>query len=264
MYLHLAKAIYVERFKANKWVYVRGFVVLVLIMLTSFLGYVLPFGQMSLWGATVITNLLSVVHLKLVIFVWAGYSVNELRLKFFYTFHFLIPFVILVVLIIHLWLLHYNGSVHWGAKGQFYPFYWYKDILSLGILGYLFWWSLNLTYVTGDVENFLPANPMVSPLHIKPEWYFLLYYAILRSIPNKMVGVLMFVMRLLVILFLALNQSSHLNCLYPVWSFSLSLLVTFSILLTLIGGSPVEYPYFQLGQVLTVLYFLWFVPVLKF
>lgn len=258
MYFHLAKAIYVERFKTNKWVYVSGFVILVLLILTSFLGYVLPFGQIRLWGATVITNLLRVINLKLVVFVWAGYRVNELSLKFFYTFHFLIPFVILMGLVLHLWLLHYNGSTHWGSKRQFYPFYWYKDMLRLVCLGVLMWWRFDLTYLTGDVENFLPADPIVSPLHIKPEWYFLLYYAILRSIPNKLVGVLIFVISLLVILLLVLNGVWQINCFYPFWALIFSIWGGIFVLLTLIGGAPVEYPFFQLGQGLTLVYFFWF------
>lgn len=262
VYLHFLKGLHFQRWKTNKSVWLRGFIILVMLIAAAFLGYVLPFGQIRLWGATVITNLLRVLRVKLVIWIWGGYSVNSLTLNLFFTLHYLLPLLILVMIMAHLWLLHYNGRTHLSIKYQFWPVYVWKDGLNLLIMGIIIWWTLLFTYLTADVENFMFANPSVSPLHIKPEWYFLTYYAILRSIPNKPLGVFIFAIRLFVFCGLLLRNSLEINYYLPLWRRWISLFVRINLVLLMVGGSPVETPYLELGQVFTLGYFLWFIPLL--
>jgi len=257
-YLHVLKGIYIQRWKTNKIVWLTGFFILVFLMGAAFLGYVLPFGQISLWGATVITNLLRVIRINLVIWIWGGYSVNSLTLNLFFTLHYLLPFVIIVLLVGHLWCLHYNGSTHVRVKTQFWPFYVWKDMLNVIIIIGLLWWVIVFTYLTADAENFILANPAIRPLHIKPEWYFLTYYAILRRIPNKPLGVIIFALRLFILAFIVLNTELSLRFYYPVWGLWVRLFVILNVVLILVGGAPVETPFLETGQVFTVIYFMWF------
>jgi ubiquinol-cytochrome c reductase cytochrome b subunit len=257
MYLHVVKGLYVQRWKFNKTVWLSGFVLFIIIMGISFVGYVLPFGQISLWGATVITNLISVISTKLVIFVWGGYSVTSLTLKVFFTLHFILPHVLLLILVGHLILLHTKGSSHFRTKESFWPIFVIKDLLNIVAIIIIMWWCIKIRYYFADAENFLKANPMLSPLHIKPEWYFLQYYAVLRSIPNKTVGVILFALRLVRLAMLRFRERMQNSVWSPWWSLRVSVFVVINILLVLCGNSPVQEPYFTASQILTLLYFMW-------
>lgn len=239
-------------------------------MATAFLGYVLPWGQMSFWGATVITNLLSTVPYMgtmLVTWLWGGYAVDAPTLTRFFSFHFVLPFVIAALVVVHIMYLHTTGSNNpLGIsrntdKIPFHAAYSYKDLL-----GFLLFFAPALLlvmegpYLLGDPENFTPANPLSTPPHIQPEWYYLFAYAILRSIPNKLGGVVALVASIALLYalpFLALGSTQTLAFNPPgralFWCFVCS-----AILLTWIGARPVEDPYIIVGQTLTVVYFLFF------
>nr|YP_009654912.1 cytochrome b [Cazira horvathi]QCI09889.1 cytochrome b [Cazira horvathi] len=270
LYLHIGRGLYYGSYNLHM-TWLIGSVVFLLVMGTAFLGYVLPWGQMSLWGATVITNLLSAIPYlgkTLVMWLWGGFSVDNATLTRFFTLHFLLPFVIAAMVVIHLLFLHQTGSNNpLGLnsnydKSPFHPYFSVKDLMGMMITLLLFLLLVLLEPRTlGDPENFIPANPLVTPVHIQPEWYFLFAYAILRSIPNKLGGVLAMLMSILIILLpMIINKSKFQgSTFYP---FSKSLfwsMVTIIILLTWIGARPAEEPYIFTGQVMTVLYFSYFI-----
>nr|AVJ52602.1 cytochrome b [Acantholomidea porosa] len=269
LYMHIGRGMYYGSYKLLM-TWSSGVILLFLVMGTAFLGYVLPWGQMSLWGATVITNLLSAVPYlgnTLVKWLWGGFSVDNATLTRFFTLHFLLPFIIAAFVMIHLLFLHQTGSNNpLGLnsnydKMPFHPYFSIKDTLGFMItLMMLSMLILLEPQLLGDPENFIPANPLVTPVHIQPEWYFLFAYAILRSIPNKLGGVLAMVLSIAIILILPLTNKSNFQgyTFYPFnkmlfWSF-----VVIMILLTWIGARPAEEPYIFTGQVLTILYFTYF------
>lgn len=262
VYLHLLKGLFYQSWKMNKLVWVRGVVILILIMATAFLGYVLPWAQMSLWAATVITNLLRVISSSLVIWVWGGYRVNRVTLSLFFTLHYLLPIILLVMILVHLLLLHGSGSltsVTAAIKVPFTPLYLFKDMLNLIIIIGFFCWVMTQTYFSRDVENFALANPMRSPIHIQPEWYFLQYYAILRRIPNKVLGIIFFALSLFFFIFLVFGNFLTNEYWNPIWATWVRFFCRVNLLLMLLGARPVEDPYLLMGQVLTFIYFLWFI-----
>nr|BAJ54518.1 cytochrome b [Mormyrus rume] len=265
IYLHVARGLYY-----GSYLYLEtwniGVVLLLLVMMTAFVGYVLPWGQMSFWGATVITNLLSAVPYigdALVQWIWGGFSVDNATLTRFFAFHFLFPFVIAGAAILHLLFLHETGSSNPAGlpsdadKIPFHPYFTYKDLLGFIImliaLASLALFSPNLL---GDPENFTPANPLVTPPHIKPEWYFLFAYAILRSIPNKLGGVLALVFSILVLMLIPILHTSKMRGLTfrPISQFLFWTLVADMAVLTWIGGMPVEHPFIIIGQAASILY----------
>ena len=244
--------------------WVRGATILFLLMASAFLGYVLPWGQISLWGATVITNLISAIPVfggVLVFWVWGGFSINSATLTFFYSLHFLLPFIIFVLVLFHLIFLHETGSSRRiflytrESKLKFNFSYTLKDIINLFVIILFLLFCFLAPYKLGDPENFIFANPIMSPLHIQPEWYFLFAYAILRSIPNKLGGVLALVASVAVFYVFPFFQNAYpfINLIFKLvfWSF----LVVF-ILLTWLGGNPVESPYIILGQFLSFFFFI--------
>nr|WNH21828.1 cytochrome b [Bathygobius curacao] len=266
IYLHIGRGLYYGSY-LYKETWNIGVVLLLLVMMTAFVGYVLPWGQMSFWGATVITNLLSAVPYvgtTLVQWIWGGFSVDHATLTRFFAFHFLLPFVILGATVLHLLFLHETGSNNPTGlnsdadKVPFHPYFSYKDLLGFSImllaLSSLALFSPNYL---GDPDNFIPANPLVTPPHIKPEWYFLFAYAILRSIPNKLGGVLALLASILVLLLVPFLHTSKLRALTfrPISQCLFWLLVADVMILTWIGGMPVEDPYIAIGQVASVLYF---------
>nr|YP_009176472.1 cytochrome b [Junonia coenia]YP_010417581.1 cytochrome b [Junonia nigrosuffusa]ANZ03485.1 cytochrome b [Junonia iphita]APC61715.1 cytochrome b [Junonia coenia bergi]ARH11345.1 cytochrome b [Junonia litoralis]ARH11410.1 cytochrome b [Junonia zonalis]USF17818.1 cytochrome b [Junonia neildi]WAN81400.1 cytochrome b [Junonia orithya] len=276
IYLHIGRGIYYESFNLM-YTWMVGVIILFLLMATAFMGYVLPWGQMSFWGATVITNLLSAIPYlgtMLVNWIWGGFAVDNATLTRFYTFHFLFPFIIMMLTMIHLLFLHQTGSNNpLGINSNldkipFHPFFTFKDLIGFIILILLLTLlSLTNPYLLGDPDNFIPANPLVTPIHIQPEWYFLFAYAILRSIPNKLGGVIALVMSILILIILPFTFNKKIQGIqfYPLNQILFWSLVTIIILLTWIGARSVEAPYIITGQILTILYFSYFIinPILN-
>nr|AIG53252.1 cytochrome b [Ctenotus sp. DLR-2014a]WHU53939.1 cytochrome b [Ctenotus superciliaris]WHU53974.1 cytochrome b [Ctenotus inornatus]WHU53940.1 cytochrome b [Ctenotus superciliaris]WHU53942.1 cytochrome b [Ctenotus superciliaris] len=269
LYLHIGRGLYYGSYMFKE-TWNIGVVLLLLVMATAFVGYVLPWGQMSFWGATVITNLLSAIPYigtNLVEWIWGGFSVDNATLTRFFTFHFLLPFAIMGASILHLLFLHETGSNNPTGlssntdKIPFHPYFSYKDLLGatllLMVLLLLALFSPNLL---GDPENFTPANPLVTPPHIKPEWYFLFAYAILRSIPNKLGGVLALLFSILILMLVpALHTSKQRGNAFRPFSQALFwALVSNIIILTWIGGQPVEDPFIIIGQIASTTYFIIF------
>nr|YP_010417594.1 cytochrome b [Junonia villida]USF17688.1 cytochrome b [Junonia villida]USF17831.1 cytochrome b [Junonia villida]USF17844.1 cytochrome b [Junonia villida] len=276
IYLHIGRGIYYESFNLM-YTWMVGVIILFLLMATAFMGYVLPWGQMSFWGATVITNLLSAIPYlgtMLVNWIWGGFAVDNATLTRFYTFHFLFPFIIMMLTMIHLLFLHQTGSNNpLGINSNldkipFHPFFTFKDLIGFIILILLLTLlSLTNPYLLGDPDNFIPANPLVTPIHIQPEWYFLFAYAILRSIPNKLGGVIALVMSILILIILPFTFNKKIQGIqfYPLNQILFWFMITIIILLTWIGARSVEAPYIITGQLLTILYFSYFIinPILN-
>nr|AWV84106.1 cytochrome b [Tettigades sp. 1 PL2017] len=276
VYLHIGRGIYYGSYKYHE-TWLVGVIILFILMGTAFLGYVLPWGQMSFWGATVITNLLSAIPylgLSLVNWIWGGFAVDSATLTRFYSLHFIMPFIILALSVIHLIFLHQKGSNNPIGlssnvdKISFHPYFSIKDILGFLLTLILFVvFSLLNPYLLGDPDNFIPANSMVTPKHIQPEWYFLFAYAILRSIPNKLGGVIALIMSILILIFMpTLNNSKFMGLsMYPLSQVMFWYLLTVMILLTWIGARPVEIPFINVGMILTLLYFSYYMidPLVK-
>ena len=276
LYLHIGRGIYYQSF-ILKEVWLIGVAILFIVIGSAFLGYVLPWGQISFWGATVITNLFSVIPVigrEIVIWLWGGFSVDRATLVRFFTFHFLLPFVVLLLVIIHLLFLHQRGSNNpLGLsrdylKVVFHPYYTSKDLLGIFILLFtLLFISIYYPWLFADPENFIPANPLVTPIHIQPEWYFLFAYAILRSIPNKFGGVVALGASVLILAFLPFFKQTKFNVtpISPVRKIFFWSIITAVIILTWIGARPVEGVYITIGQIFTFYYFLYFItfPILN-
>nr|UFZ12850.1 cytochrome b [Chloronia mexicana] len=269
IYFHIGRGMYYGSFKfIHTWMI--GVLLLFMVMGTAFMGYVLPWGQMSFWGATVITNLLSAIPYlgtMLVQWVWGGFAVDNATLTRFFTFHFILPFIMLALTMIHLLFLHQTGSNNpLGINSNFdkipfHPYFSFKDLIGfLIIIMLLTLLTLFNPYLLGDPDNFIPANPLVTPAHIQPEWYFLFAYAILRSIPNKLGGVIALIMSIAILFFMPLTNSKFQGIqYYPINQYLFWIMVNILILLTWIGARPVEDPYILTGQILTVLFFLYFI-----
>ena len=275
VYVHLARGLYYGSYqKPRGFTWVIGVILLILMMATAFMGYVLPWGQMSFWAATVITNLFSAfpfIGEAVVSWLWGGFSVDNATLNRFFSFHYLLPFIIAAVTIIHLAVLHQNGSNNpLGINGaidkiSFFPYFVFKDLFSWLIIGLFF--SLFVYFMPnylGHTDNYIEANPMVTPAHIVPEWYFLPMYAILRSIPHKLGGVIAMFAALLILLVLPYvgvseTRSSTFRILhrYFFWVFLLNF-----IILGWIGGCAPESPYLEIGQIATLFYFGYFVAII--
>ncbi|EKE09607.1 MAG: hypothetical protein ACD_16C00130G0012 [uncultured bacterium] len=284
VYIHLFRGLYYGSYKApRELLWMLGVVILILMMATAFMGYVLPWGQMSYWGATVITNLFSVFPFgeSIVQWLWGGFSVDGPTLNRFFVLHYLFPFLIIGVVILHLVALHQHGSNNpLGIERKeprdsipFHPFYTVKDIFSLGVFGlvWAYFTFFNPNFF-GEAENYVPANPLVTPAHIVPEWYFLPFYAILRSIPNKLLGVACMFGAVLILFFLpwldrSKVRSATFRPLYKLffWAFVINCLV-----LGFVGAYSPDYVFTDfgslsnqtLGQLTTFFYFAFFLLAL--
>jgi quinol-cytochrome oxidoreductase complex cytochrome b subunit len=268
LYIHLAKAFYYGSYiKPRHFLWYSGIMIFLLSMATAFIGYVLPFGQMSLWGATVITNFLTVIPLvgdALVSWVYGGFSVGSPTINRFFALHYFFPFLIASLVLIHLYLLHNSGSGNPIGdcikvdQVPFLSFFYIKDIYSLLI--FLFFFSAILFYypnMLGHPDNYIEANSLITPLSIVPEWYFLPFYAILRSIPSKLGGVCAMLSSILVWSFLPYLASSSIRSSFfrPLFQVFFWLLISAIILLGWLGAQPADYPYTLVAQLTAVAYF---------
>lgn len=280
VYIHIGRALYHSSYLfPREPVWITGVIILLLMMATAFLGYVLPWGQMSLWGATVITNLftaLPYVGKSLATWIWGGFSINSTTITRFFTLHFFLPFVILALSIVHILFLHETGSNNpvgttshdWAT---FHPYFTSKDGFSFLVFIYIF--SIFVFYypnILSHPDNYIPANPMVTPEHIVPEWYFLPFYAILRSIPNKLGGVLCMAGALLILFILPrVFEKYRLNFTYfvqridtarynPIMDWSWHFLLLDLLVLGWVGSQLIEYPFVEIGQISTIYYFAYF------
>jgi ubiquinol-cytochrome c reductase cytochrome b subunit len=270
IYLHTGRGIYYGSYiLIETWN--LGVILFILTIATAFIGYVLPWGQIRFWGATVITNLFSAIPYIgkiLVEWIWGGFAVDNATLNRFFAIHFILPFILAVVVILHLLLLHQSGSNNpIGLKCDrdripFHIYYSIKDILGYLVALFIFMCIILFTpNALTDPENFLIANPLVTPVHIKPEWYFLWIYAILRSIPNKLGGVLALFAALLILFILPISSKRNKQGImfYPINQYLFWLLIISWIVLTWIGGRPVEDPFILIGQIFTILYFIFYI-----
>ena len=277
VYIHIFRGLYYGSYitpRENLWC--SGVIIFILMMATAFMGYVLPWGQMSFWGATVITNLFSAIPLvggDIVDWLWGGFAVDNPTLNRFFSLHFTFPFVIVGVVLIHLILLHEVGSnnpLGLNLKNEnipFYPYFYIKDLFGLMILLtcffiFIFFYPNTL----GHPDNYIEANPMKTPLHIVPEWYFLPFYAILRSIPNKIGGVIAMFGSLIVMLTIPFTNSSEIRstAFRPIFKVFYWLLVVSFFILGWIGQMPVEYPYTEIGVISMIYYFFFFIIIIPF
>jgi ubiquinol-cytochrome c reductase cytochrome b subunit len=280
VYLHIGRGMYYGSYKSPRTlVWVIGTIILVVMIATGFLGYVLPYGQMSLWGATVITNLMSAIPWlgqDIVEFIWGGFSVNNATLNRFFSLHYVLPFLLAVLVLLHLISLHDKagsgnplGVGNYVDRITFSPYYTFKDLITIFI--FIFVLSTFVCFVPnllGDSDNYVMANPMQTPPAIVPEWYLLPFYAILRSISNKLLGVIAMFSAIFIILALCVTdlgrtRSSQFKSLtkYSFWIF-----VVIFILLMKMGGKHVESPYIVISQIITIIYFLFFIfitPILN-
>lgn len=274
VYIHIARGLYYGSYTSpRELLWSVGVIIFLLMIGTAFLGYVLPWGQMSFWAATVITNMLSAIPWigpDFVQLVWGGFSVDNATLNRFFSLHYLLPFLIAALVVVHFIGLHehasnnplgFNSNVD---KIPFHPYYTYKDLLGFLVFFAIFAFFVSFApNVLGHPDNYIPANPLVTPAHIVPEWYFLPFYAILRSIPSKLGGVIAMVGAILILLTLPFLHTSEIrsSSFRPIqkrifWVFVLDVLI-----LGWIGGLPVEKPYILIGQIATVLYFTYFLII---
>lgn len=284
VYVHVFRGLYYGSYiTPRRAVWNVGVIILLIMILTAFLGYVLPWGQMSFWAATVITSLLStipVIGTDLVYWLWGGFSVTTVTLNRFFSLHYLLPFVLAILVFLHIALLHESGSgnpIGVDVKlidgryidGQrFHPNYTIKDLH--GILLYLFFYLFFVFFAPnyfGHPDNYIPANSDVTPAHIVPEWYFLPFYAILRSVPNKLVGVILLVAAIVVLLvfpFLISESTVRSTAFRPFFKWFFWFFLVDCFVLGWIGGKPIEYPYYTIGVIATVFYFFYLLFIIPF
>jgi ubiquinol-cytochrome c reductase cytochrome b subunit len=274
-YSHIFRGLYYGSYMNPRGpLWVSGVAIFFLMMGTGFMGYVLPWGQMSFWGATVITNLASaipVVGEPIVQWLWGGFSVDNATLNRFFSLHYLLPFLIAGLVIVHLSLLHTTGSNNpLGINKNidtvsFYPYFYVKDLFAfLALVAFFSFFVFFYPNTLGHADNYIPANPLVTPAHIVPEWYFLPFYAILRSIPDKLGGVAGMVGAILILAVLPIINTSEIRSskFRPIYGIAYWFLVSDFLLLGWIGQKPVETPYIEVGQIGTAFYFFFFIVLI--
>jgi quinol-cytochrome oxidoreductase complex cytochrome b subunit len=277
VYVHIFRGLYYGSYiTPREALWCSGVIIFILMMATAFMGYVLPWGQMSFWGATVITNLFSAIPLigkDIVDWLWGGFAVDNPTLNRFFSLHFTFPFVIVGAVLIHLILLHEVGSnnpLGITLKTEnipFYPYFYTKDLFGLMLLFLIFFiFIFYYPNTLGHPDNYIEANPMKTPLHIVPEWYFLPFYAILRSIPNKIGGVIAMFGSLIILLTIPFTNSSEIRstAFRPLFKVCYWLLVVAFLLLGWVGQCPVEYPYTEIGVISMIYYFFFFIIIIPF
>lgn len=272
VYIHTLRGIYYGSFTyPRQSLWVVGVTILLCMIITAFMGYVLPWGQMSFWGATVITNLFSAIPFfgsEIVSWLWGGFAIDNATLTRFYSLHYFMPFIISALVGIHLLLLHQSGSnnplgVSFSSEGgiTMYPYYIIKDLY--GVILFLIFFAIFLFFMPnflGHPDNYIPANPMVTPPHIVPEWYFLPFYAILRAIPDKLTGVVALASAILSLFLLPILHKPEVRSMVmrPISRISFWCFVVSCLLLGWLGNQPVNYPFFELSQAITLTYFAYF------
>jgi len=280
VYIHIFRALFYGSYKSPREViWIIGMLIYILMMATAFMGYVLPWGQMSFWGATVITNLFSAIPLvgeSITTWLWGGYAVDNPTLTRFFSLHYFLPFIILGLVILHIWALHIPGNnnpigieIKKPSKDTvpFHPYITAKDLFALMLFliifsGFIFF-SPN---ILGHPDNYIPANPMITPSHIVPEWYLLPFYAILRSVPDKLGGVLLLFASLFILIALPwLDRSKVRSAIFrPIYKNFFWLLILDVLVLGYMGAMPAEGTYLLIARIATAYYFLHFLVILPF
>nr|YP_009121398.1 apocytochrome b [Thecamonas trahens]AJF36627.1 apocytochrome b [Thecamonas trahens] len=275
VYIHIFRGLYYGSYTSPRaMLWSIGVIIFLAMMATAFMGYVLPWGQMSFWGATVITNLFSAIPIignDLVLWLWGGFSVDNATLNRFFSLHYLVPFVIAGLVVAHLIALHEHGSNNpLGIESHldkvpFHPYYTVKDLY--GAVMFLIFFAVFVFFypnTLGHPDNYIPANPLVTPTHIVPEWYFLPFYAILRSIPDKLGGVLAMGGSIVILLLLPILHTCDIRStsFRPIYKKFFWLFVLDCALLEWIGGCPIEFPFYEIGQIATIFYFLFFLAII--
>ena len=277
VYIHIFRGLYYGSYKApRELLWWMGLIIYILMMATAFMGYVLPWGQMSFWAATVITNMFSAVPLVgegLVNWLWGGFAVAGPTLKRFYSLHYLLPFLIFAVMFIHLWALHTSKSgnpLGIDVKGPqdtlpFHPYFTSKDLVGFGVFFVIlaYWVFFNPNYM-GHPDNYIPANPLVTPAHIVPEWYFLPFYAILRAVPDKLGGVILMLAAILILFVIPWLDTSRVrsSTFRPIYKQFFWILVIDCIILGWVGANPPEGAFILIGRLSTAYYFAHFIVVM--
>ena len=277
LYIHILRGMYYGSYKSPREVlWLLGVAIYLLSIATAFLGYVQPWGQMSFWGATVITSLFSAIPLvgdSITTWLWGGYAVDNATLNRFFSLHYLLPFIIAGVIVLHIWALHVHGSNNPAGIEKktekdtlpFHPFFTVKDGFALVcFLVFYSWFVFYVPNYLGDADNYIEANPLQTPVHIVPEWYYLPFYAILRSIPNKLIGTMAMFIAVLVLAVLPwLDRSPVRSAVFrPLYRIFFWLFVLCAVLLGYIGSQPPEGVYLIAGRILTFYYFLHFFVIL--
>ena len=275
VYLHIGRGLYYGSYRAPRTlVWTLGVVIFLLMIVTGFLGYVLPYGQMSLWGATVITNLMSAIPWigqDIVEFLWGGFSVNNATLNRFFALHFVLPFVLAALALMHLIALHDSaGSGNpLGVSGNYdrlpmAPYFLFKDLITIFLfIVVLSIFVFFMPNVLGDSENYVMANPMQTPAAIVPEWYLLPFYAILRSIPNKLLGVIAMFSAILILLVMPFTDLSRSRGIQfrPLSKIAFYIFIANFLILMQLGAKHVESPFIEFGQISTIIYFSYFLVI---
>lgn len=282
VYIHIFRGLYYGSYKAPREIsWILGVIIFLLMMATAFMGYVLPWGQMSFWGATVITNLFSAIPLvgeSVVTWLWGGFAVDNPTLNRFFSLHYLLPFMIFGVVLLHVWAFHTTGNnnptgVHPKSKQDtipFHPYYTIKDLFAIVVFMIFFaWFAFYLPNYLGHADNYIEADPLVTPAHIVPEWYFLPFYAILRAVPDKLGGVVLMFGAIAVLFILPWLDTSKVRsgAYRPLFKQFFWIFAANAVVLGYLGAMPAEGIYVILSQICTIIYFAYFLialPVLGF